>query len=363
MADIAWNRPLFLAFPFVPDQSFLKEIRSQLKAMGAGVGSILLVEDFLPSLVNKGFNGSRKRNGGTEMIAKELLSLRKAIKVEKGEPMIIAGSLGNGHLLLHQEIDKRNPFGLCFLSEHDCADQERFCAILASFINHYAYCYTANGNGYVAREGHESWCINRPLDFETMMPLSLQLNDICPACLRERKDLLGRDPRFQRLTDYLEKQRVFLLNRTALLRNHAEPLLSISGPRYDICFPQLGNARLELTPLEKVTYLLFLRHAEGLHLHEVGNHFEWLIRAYARIASTRSRAQINKHVKMLSDAGDNSISEKISRIRHKLEKLGGKTFAQQYGIRGPRGGIKKINIRPAQLLLDKKSRSLFEGNE
>lgn len=290
----------------------------------------------------------------------DVLLLKKNLDLKKTAPLLFVGVYTENNHLLHQDLKSRNPAAFCFISKTDIKHPDSVFAVVSSFLLHFTF--RLNGGGWKKKpqsRKHAPYCLNRSLEYQLGIPLSLQMNDICSDCLNGQHENLKNDGLFKRLTEILEQQRGFLLNRSALAQSQSETGICIEGPRFTIRFPQLSNKELKLTPLEKITYLLFLRHQDGMLLSEVEHHQDWMRRVYARIATTRSKQQIQKHIRQLSDSSDNSLSEKISRIRRKLQLLGGKAFAEKYAIRGGRGQVKKIRVSSDLIQTDDKAAALW----
>lgn len=291
----------------------------------------------------------------------DVLLLKKNLDLKKTFPLLFVGVYSENNHLLHQDLKARNPAAFCFISKADIKQADSVFAIVSTFLLHFSF--RLNGDGLrnkLQSRKHAPYCLNRPLEYQLGIPISLQMNDICSDCLNGQHEHLKNDGLFKRLTEIIEQQRGFLLNRSALAQSPSETGICIEGPRFTIRFPQLSNRELKLTPLEKITYLLFLRHQDGMLLSEVEHHQEWMRKVYARIATTRSKQQIQKHIRQLSDSSDNSLSEKISRIRRKLQLLGGKAFAEKYAIRGGRGQVKKIRVSSDLVQTDDKAALLWK---
>lgn len=179
----------------------------------------------------------------------------------------------------------------------------------------------------------------------TSVHQAVALSDVCETCVM----LIRKNTRWttdvSRVMLGLEALRPQLLRRTRLFEGSLMRM-EISGPRMDFWLMTDEPFRIPMTPLEKTVYLLFMVHREGLYLHELKPMFEWLCNQYKQIAPTRNRDTIRNHIKSLVDASENSIYEKMSRIRKKLSDAGGELFAERYAIRGERNGLKKINTLP-----------------
>lgn len=106
------------------------------------------------------------------------------------------------------------------------------------------------------------------------------------------------------------------------------------------------NMEIELPPVQKAVYLLFLKHPEGIYFKNMPDYEEELFLLYRRIA-TRGSAQ--KHIdtiKELVNPLGNSMNEKCSIIKKRLLAMLDDDLARHYYISGNKGEIKRIDINP-----------------
>jgi hypothetical protein len=109
-----------------------------------------------------------------------------------------------------------------------------------------------------------------------------------------------------------------------------------------IYFTDLSDVELKLTPLERLVYLLFLEHTDGLHLSEVSDHREWIEDTYRQIGNSRTVAEFRNSIDQLLDPTENSMNEKLSKIRRKIVSLVGEDLAEHYVIDGMKNEKKRI---------------------
>lgn len=76
-----------------------------------------------------------------------------------------------------------------------------------------------------------------------------------------------------------------------------------------------GNKELELQPVHKAVYLLFLAHPEGIEFKRLGEYRDELLRYYMATAKTLDKEKVKEGVDHLVDPLDNAINEKCSRIK------------------------------------------------
>jgi hypothetical protein len=174
--------------------------------------------------------------------------------------------------------------------------------------------------------------------------LKLRTADVCPDC----QDLIRKKsiPHMQlRYTfDVMEDIRRQLLfkDRYDLLRQ-ATPML-IKGRAQKIVLPEMGMLQINLSPTERAVYLLFLNHPEGIRLAEMGDYKAELRGILNKVSPSDSRETIEGQLENLCEYNSNSLSEKMSRIKRKFDEKLGAAMSEHYYIKGPNGGIKKIDL-------------------
>lgn len=84
---------------------------------------------------------------------------------------------------------------------------------------------------------------------------------------------------------------------------------------YRIILADYDNREVELTPVHKAVYLLFLAHPEGIEFKKLRDYRDELARYYMATARLMDKEAIMESVDMLVDPLNNSINEKCSRIK------------------------------------------------
>lgn len=110
------------------------------------------------------------------------------------------------------------------------------------------------------------------------------------------------------------------------------------------------NMEIELPPVQKAVYLLFLKHPNGINFKDMLDYQDELFHIYRKIAIRGVR---QKHVETITDLVNplsNSMNEKCSIIKKRVTALLDDELARHYYISGGKGEIKKINISP-QLII------------
>ena len=91
---------------------------------------------------------------------------------------------------------------------------------------------------------------------------------------------------------------------------------------------------VELQPVHKAVYLLFLSHPEGIEFKRLGDYRDELTRYYMATASLMNKEKIMEGVDHLVNPLDNAINEKCSRIKKVLLDMMDEYTASYYIISG-----------------------------
>ena len=115
-------------------------------------------------------------------------------------------------------------------------------------------------------------------------------------------------------------------------------------PEYEIVLPDYGNKLIEMSPLPKVVFLLFLRHEEGILFKELIDYREELRGIYEKITNRKSTGVIDDSIDKVTDPTQNAINEKCSRIREAFVSQMDEKLAEKYTVTGWRGQRKRITL-------------------
>ena len=94
------------------------------------------------------------------------------------------------------------------------------------------------------------------------------------------------------------------------------------------------NQEVELQPVHKAVYLLFLAHPEGIEFKRLADYREELTRYYMATAKLMDKEKIMEGVDHLVNPLDNAINEKCSRIKRAFYELMDPYTASYYIISG-----------------------------
>ena len=103
---------------------------------------------------------------------------------------------------------------------------------------------------------------------------------------------------------------------------------------YRIILADYDNKEVELTPVHKAVYLLFLAHPEGIEFKRLRDYRDELAQYYMATARLMDKQAIMESVEMLVDPLNNSINEKCSRIKKVFLDMMDEYTASYYIISG-----------------------------
>ena len=103
---------------------------------------------------------------------------------------------------------------------------------------------------------------------------------------------------------------------------------------YRFFLVDFGNREVELQPVHKAVYLLFLAHPEGIEFKRLGDYREELTRYYMATAKLMDKEKIMEGVDHLVNPLDNAINEKCSRIKKVFLDMMDEYTASYYIISG-----------------------------
>ena len=103
---------------------------------------------------------------------------------------------------------------------------------------------------------------------------------------------------------------------------------------YRFVLVDYGNREVELQPVHKAVYLLFLSHPEGIEFKRLAEYRAELTDYYMKTARLMDKEKIMEGVDHLVNPLDNAINEKCSRIKRAFSTLMDDYAASYYIISG-----------------------------
>lgn len=119
---------------------------------------------------------------------------------------------------------------------------------------------------------------------------------------------------------------------------------------FRIILPDYGNMEIEMTPLVRAVFLLFLKHPEGILFKELPDYRFELAEIYGQIKGARVTRNMfgirsyDKSIVNVTDPLNNSINEKCARIREAFLLKFQEGLAENYFVTGKRGEPKGIKL-------------------
>ena len=107
---------------------------------------------------------------------------------------------------------------------------------------------------------------------------------------------------------------------------------------------------VEMEPLVKAVYLLFLSHPEGIVLKYLPDYRKELTSFYLLLRPAGMTDRVEKSIIDVTSPTSNSINEKCARIRKIFSALLPRSVARYYAISGKRGEAKKIDLVRANVI-------------
>ena len=103
---------------------------------------------------------------------------------------------------------------------------------------------------------------------------------------------------------------------------------------YRFILADYQNREVELQPVHKAVYLLFLAHPEGIEFKRLGDYKDELTRYYMATAKTLDKEKVIEGVAHLVNPLDNAINDKCSRIKKVFLDMMDEYTASYYIISG-----------------------------
>jgi hypothetical protein len=120
--------------------------------------------------------------------------------------------------------------------------------------------------------------------------------------------------------------------RIEAAKSHLSRLLITKD--YRIILVDYNNREVEMTPVHKAVYLLFLNHPEGIEFKKLSEYRGELLKYYMATAKLMDKQTIVESVDMLVNPLNNSINEKCSRIKSIFLNMMDQYTANYYIISG-----------------------------
>lgn len=185
-------------------------------------------------------------------------------------------------------------------------------------------------------------CVNDFCQEKREIILKMRTADICQGCM----EVLQRHlpvPVIEHALSLMESLRQKMLYAQNF-RQNSPPSRMLIDRTNRIFLPDFGNIEINLRPLERALYFLFLRHPEGILMSALCDHRQELLQLYSALTDNGGRQEMRQRIEEMTNVLSNSASEKMSRIKRAFEQWIGPTLASHYYIRGETGRERRIEL-------------------
>ena len=120
-----------------------------------------------------------------------------------------------------------------------------------------------------------------------------------------------------------------------------------------ILLTDFNNREVKMDTLSKVIFIFYLRHPEGVAFNELWDHRAEMLKIYGKITRRLNQEALEESINSLCNPVErNSINEKVSRVKKAFINAVDEDIAEMYYIKGPAGGIRKIELRRDLIRID-----------
>lgn len=113
---------------------------------------------------------------------------------------------------------------------------------------------------------------------------------------------------------------------------------------YRLFLSDYGDKEIQLYPLPKAVFLLYLRHPEGIMFKHLCEYEDELMSIYCQLMDSDPTEEMKESIKQIVNPLNNSINEKCSRIREAFISVMDTSVANEYYITGARATPKRITL-------------------
>ncbi len=174
------------------------------------------------------------------------------------------------------------------------------------------------------------------LDDSAVQELEPDVQDLDPD--EQTKAILAEIDRLQRKYGItIEELEAVIAFRVKLSRLHITEKKAIVLEDFD-------RKEVKMDTLTKAVFLLYLRHPEGIRYKELSDYQQELEEIYSSITGREDLDSIRKSVADLCDPLNNSINEKVSKVKKAFRDVVDDHVARFYYIDGKKGTAKRIAL-------------------
>ena len=112
------------------------------------------------------------------------------------------------------------------------------------------------------------------------------------------------------------------------------------------------GVEVKMNALDKTVYLFYLQHPEGVSFKQLADYKLELLDIYTSVSGREDVEAMRSSIDTLTDPFDNSINEKVSKIKKAFLNVVSDRIAQHYYIRGDAGTAKSITLDRSLVVIE-----------
>ena len=112
------------------------------------------------------------------------------------------------------------------------------------------------------------------------------------------------------------------------------------------------GVEVKMNALDKTVYLFYLQHPEGVSFKQLADYKLELLNIYTSVSGREDVEAMRSSIDTLTDPFDNSINEKVSKIKKAFLNVVSDRIAQHYYIRGDAGAAKSITLDRSLVVIE-----------
>ena len=112
------------------------------------------------------------------------------------------------------------------------------------------------------------------------------------------------------------------------------------------------GVEVKMNALDKTVYLFYLQHPEGVSFKQLADYKLELLNIYTSVSGREDMEAMRSSIDTLTDPFDNSINEKVSKIKKAFLNVVSDRIAQHYYIRGEAGTAKSITLDRSLVVIE-----------
>ena len=177
-----------------------------------------------------------------------------------------------------------------------------------------------------------SFIVPKQKEYDVEPPVAdLELDERTKAIMKEFDALMEKHGLS------VEEMEIMLAYRVNLSRLHITE-------KKEILLEDFDRKEVKMDKLTKAVFLLYLKHPEGIRYKELSDYQQELEEIYSSITGRDDLDSIRKSVADLCDPLNNSINEKVSKVKKAFRDAVNDRVARFYYIDGEKGTAKRIAL-------------------